>query len=209
MQSVSVIYPNGYIANIGGPLNIETDEGTAWNNPGTGAKVGVITAPLVGLGLGAAIGSAAHTTQTTNFGGTTMTSGTAKGFAIGSIVGLAAGSVVSFVLLARSHHFYMQAGSPLEMTLTEPLTLALGPVTDTGQKAGAQPAPCPFPPGALLRHPCLLPRLRGLATFPATRAHPTRTFPAHRLWGIPPEPLAPSPRNTANSADPLPVPLVK
>ena len=70
----------------------------------------VVAAPLLGLGLGTAIGAAAHTTQTTNFAGTTMTTSTPKGIAIGSAVGLVAGSVVSLVLLARSHHFYMGNG---------------------------------------------------------------------------------------------------
>src|SRR5260370_15334615 len=76
MQSMSVVFPNGYVASVSGPINLESEEGTAWNNPGTGAKVGVIAAPLAGLGAGALIGSAAPTTQTTNFAGMTTTSST-------------------------------------------------------------------------------------------------------------------------------------
>ncbi len=105
MQSISVVFPNGYVASVSGPINLESEEGTAWNNPGTGAKVGVIAAPLAGLGAGALIGSAAHTTHTTNFAGMTTTSSTPKGLAIGSVVGLAVGGVVAFVLLARGHNF--------------------------------------------------------------------------------------------------------
>jgi hypothetical protein len=103
----------------------------------------VIAAPLAGLGAGALIGSAAHTTHTTNFAGMTTTSSTPKGLAIGSVVGLAAGGVVAFVLLARSHNFYVEVGSPLEMTLPQPLTLAQGQVTDSLREAAVHPAPLP------------------------------------------------------------------
>jgi hypothetical protein len=143
MQSMSVVFPNGYVASVSGPINLESEEGTAWNNPGTGAKVGVIAAPLAGLGAGALIGSAAHTTHTTNFAGMTTTSSTPKGLAIGSIVGLAAGGVVAFVLLARGHNFYVEVGSPLEMTLPQPVTLAEGQIADSLREAAAHPAPLP------------------------------------------------------------------
>src|SRR5438477_3870155 len=66
MRSVSIVFADGFVANIGGP------------------KAAMVAAPLVGLGLGTAIGAAAHTTRTINFGGTTMTTNTLKGVAIGS-----------------------------------------------------------------------------------------------------------------------------
>lgn len=124
MQSVSVVFPNGYVAAITGPLNMESDEGTAWNNPSSAEKAGIFAAPVAGLGIGAAIGAAQHTTQSSTLGGTTLTSSTPKGLAIGSLVGLAAGGAVALVLLARSHHFYIQEGSPLELSLPQPVTLA-------------------------------------------------------------------------------------
>jgi hypothetical protein len=136
MRSLSIIFPDGYVANIGGPMTIESEEGTAWINPGTSTKAGVVAAPLVGLGLGAAIGAAAHTTQTTNFAGMTMSTSTPKGIAIGSMVGLAAGSIVSLVLLARSHHFYMATGSELNMVLSQAVTLAHGQRADAGRGQG-------------------------------------------------------------------------
>jgi hypothetical protein len=126
MQSVSVVFPNGYVASISGPVNLESSEGTAWNNPGTGAKVGMFAAPFAGLGLGTLIGNAAHTTHTTTFAGMTTTTSSLKGVAIGGMTGLAAGTVVSFVLLAHSHHFYVELGSPLEMILPQPVALARG-----------------------------------------------------------------------------------
>jgi hypothetical protein len=136
MRSVSIIFPDGYVTNIGGSMTIESEEGTAWINPSTSTKAGVVVAPLVGLGLGAAIGAAAHTTQTTNFAGMTMSTSTPKGIAIGSMVGLAAGSIVSLVLLARSHHFYMSTGSELDMVLPQAVTLAQGQRADAGLGQG-------------------------------------------------------------------------
>jgi hypothetical protein len=136
MRSLSIIFPDGHVANIGGPMTIESEEGTAWINPGTSTKAGVVAAPLVGLGLGAAIGAAAHTTQTTNFAGMTMSTSTPKGIAIGSMVGLAAGSIVSLVLLARSHHFYMATGSELNMALPQAVTLPRGQRADAGRGQG-------------------------------------------------------------------------
>lgn len=123
MQSVSVALPDGSVVQIKGPVEITSGEGTAWRNPSDGAKAGALLAPLIGSGLGTAIGAAAHTTQTTTFAGMTMTSSTPKGVAIGSITGLAAGTIVSFVLLARSHHFFVGEGSPLEMILPRPVTI--------------------------------------------------------------------------------------
>lgn len=137
MQSVSIAFPDGYVLNVNGPLEIESEEGTAWINPSAGAKAGAVLAPLIGSGLGTAIGAAVHTTQTTSFGGMTMTSNTPKGVAIGGVSGLAAGTIASFVLLARSHHFYVTEGSPLEMVLPHPVTLARAPAADATRAAAA------------------------------------------------------------------------
>jgi hypothetical protein len=76
MQSVSVVFTNGYVATIKGPLSMESDEGTAWSNPSSAEKAGIFAAPLAGLGIGAAIGAAQHTTQSSTLGGTTLTSST-------------------------------------------------------------------------------------------------------------------------------------
>lgn len=139
MQSVSVALPDGSVVNIRGPLEITSGEGTAWRNPSDGAKAGAVLAPFVGSGLGTAIGVAAHTTQTTNFAGTTMTTSTPNGMAIGSITGLAAGAIVSFVLVARSRHFYVGEGSPLEMVLPHAVTLAYAPAGDAIRVATDRP----------------------------------------------------------------------
>lgn len=133
MQTVSVALPDSSVVNIRGPVEITSGEGTAWRNPSDGTKVGAVLAPFIGSGLGTAIGVAAHTTQTTNFAGTTMTTSTPKGMAIGSITGLAAGTIVSFVLMARTRHFYVGEGSPLEMVLPRPVTIAEGQPAQSAQ----------------------------------------------------------------------------
>ncbi|HEV2197768.1 MAG TPA: hypothetical protein VGR55_19445 [Candidatus Acidoferrum sp.] len=133
MQSVSVALPDGSVVNIKGPLEVASGEGTAFRNPSDGAKAGAVLAPLIGMGLGTAIGEAAHTTQTTTFAGMTMTSQTLKGVTIGGITGLAAGTIASFMLVARSHHFYVGEGSPLEMVLPHPVTIGGGQATAVPQ----------------------------------------------------------------------------
>jgi dolichol kinase len=109
---------------------MESGEGTAWRNPSDGAKTGAILAPLLGSGLGTAIGAAAHATETTSFAGMTMTASTPKGMAIGSLTGLAAGAMVSFLLVARSHAFYVAEGAPLEMVLPHAVKLPGGAAAD-------------------------------------------------------------------------------
>lgn len=144
MQSASVIFPDGYVANIVGPLNIETEEGTAWSNPSRRATAGVIAAPLAGLGIGALIGNAAHTTQSSTLGGTTITSSTPTGLAIGSMVGLGVGGIVALVMLTHSHQFYVDIGAPMEMTLPQPLQLAEDQVADSNREAQDHPVAVPM-----------------------------------------------------------------
>jgi len=201
MQSVSVVFPNGYVATIHGPINMESDEGTAWNNPSSATKAGIIAAPLAGLGIGAAIGAAQHTTQSSTLGGTTITSSTPKGLAIGSVVGLAAGGAVALVLLVRSHHFYVQEGSPIEMSLPQPVTLAQAQTTNTESAAAPvttlpkRPPPSPMP--ASTHHgTCYVPGMPGT---PATYIPGTPPIgdspgtPDTYIPGTPPTPPIPYP----------------
>ncbi len=139
MQAGSLIFPDGYVANIPGRLTIESDEGTAWLNPSTGAKAAMFIAPAAGLGIGAAAGAAAHTTQSVSAGGNTLTQSSPKGIAIGSLVGLAAGGAVALVVLARSHGFFVEQGSPMQMTLSQPLIVSQIP--SAGDNRVAQDIP--------------------------------------------------------------------
>jgi hypothetical protein len=144
MKSASVVFPDGYVANIAGPLSVQSDEGTAWRDPSDGARAGTIIAPLAGAGLGAAIGAAAHTTQSSTLGGTTITSSSPKGIMIGSMVGVAAGIVVSVAILLHSRHFFVDVGSPMEMTLPQPLTLSDNRVADSVRWAQEHPVAAPM-----------------------------------------------------------------
>jgi len=179
---------------------METDEGTAWNNPSSAEKAGMFVAPLAGLSIGAAIGAAQHTTQSSTLGGTTLTSSTPKGLAIGSLVGLAAGGAVLLVLLARSHHFYIQEGSPLELSLPQPVTLAQSQQSND-ESAASTPAvrsalpPSPMPasadhgtcyiPGRPGTPPTYIPGTPGTTDSPGT--------PDTYIPGTPPTPPIPYP----------------
>jgi hypothetical protein len=167
LQSASIIFPDGYIATLPGSLTIESEEGTAWLDAGTGTKVGAIIAPFSGLGIGAAIGSAAHTTQTTSLGGMTSTTNSVKGIGIGSLVGLGIGGVVSLALIAHSHQFYIETGAPLLMTTPE-ITLAQTQVDSANRAAlvhpvslPPRPAPVVIPSGPVSHGTCMTPGTPG------------------------------------------------
>ncbi|HEX3738356.1 MAG TPA: hypothetical protein VHV29_01400 [Terriglobales bacterium] len=195
MQSVSIVFPNGYVATVKGPLKMESDEGTAWNNPSTAEKTGIIVAPIAGLGIGAAIGAAQHTTNSSTLGGTTLTASSPKGLAIGSLVGLAAGGAVSLVLLARSHHFYIEQGSPVGLTLPQPVTLAVAQIGNGADAAtSATAAPTPLPPtpmpASAMHGTCYIPGRPGTpgAYIPSGDSTPDTYVP-----GTPPTPPIPYP----------------
>jgi hypothetical protein len=203
MESVKVIFPDGYVANITGPLTIESEEGTAWRAPGGRASAGALIAPFAGLGLGALIGSAAHTTQSSTLGGTTITSSTPKGLAIGSTVGMAAGAVVAIVILAHTRQFFVDVGSPMEMTLPQPVTLGQSQVEEGVREAQEhpvavpRPSPRPLPPVDNADHStCFTPGTPGtpdtiIPGMPATPDSPGT--PSTVIPGIPATPPTPYP----------------
>ena len=160
MQSVALVFPDGYVAQAGGPANIESEQWTAWNNPQGRTKIGIFLAPIVGLGLGLGIGGATDKPHTVTVGGAftpvppgfppvpplpplTMTENTHKGLAIGGIVGAAAGGGAALALMARNRQFYIEEGSPLSMSLPQAITLTRVEVDRANQKAAAQPVPIP------------------------------------------------------------------
>lgn len=163
MQSVSLVFPNGYIANAGGPVNIQSEQWTAWSNPQGHAKAAIILAPILGLGLGAGIGAATDHSHTVTLGGgsmptspccglpgptepvpgLTVTENTHKGLVIGSMIGGIVGGVTSLTLLERNHQFYIEEGSPMTMHLPEALELSEAQIQAANQKAAEHPAPVP------------------------------------------------------------------
>jgi hypothetical protein len=201
LQSASVIFPDGYIAKFPGPLDMESNEGTAWLNPGNGTRAGTVIAPLAGLGIGAAIGAAAHTTTSNTLGGTTLTSSSPKGIAIGSLVGLSAGVIVALVLFTHSHQFFVDVGSPMQMTLPQPVTLSQSQVAAAVRDAQAHPAQVPvaaprplpsyanqgtcFTPGTPGTPPTMIPGTPAIGDSPGT--------PATMIPGTPAIPGTPYP----------------
>jgi len=136
----------------------------------------VIIAALAG-GIGAAIGAAAHTTDTHTFAGQTITQSSPRGLAIGSLVGLAAGAAVSVVLLARSHGFYMEVGSPMQMTVPEPITLTQDQVASANHAAQVNPPPAPpAPPIVPVSFPAA-PVNHGTCFTPGTPGTPPTVIP--------------------------------
>jgi hypothetical protein len=122
MHSASLVMGSG-IVDLGGPINIESDTWTAYNNPSGASKTAIILVPLIAMPLGALIGHAADGQTTTNVGGTTFNTPSHKGLVIGTSVGFGAGLGISLGLLAHSHQFYLQEGTPLEMRLVNPVSL--------------------------------------------------------------------------------------
>lgn len=136
LESASIIFPDGGVLAIPGPLTIESGEYTAWRNPSEAKRGVAFLMPLVGGGLGTLIGSRFHTTQTIGSGPTSLiaTSTSMKALAVGSTVGLGAG-LAAMALLLHTHHFYLAEGSPMELRLSTALTVPSAEVAPAGAPA--------------------------------------------------------------------------
>jgi hypothetical protein len=156
MQSVSLVFPDGYVAQAGGPVNIESEEWTALNNPEGRMKAGIILAPILGLGLGMGIGAATDKPHTVIVGPPSMpvppgfppvptlppltvTENSHKGVAIGTIVGGIAGGIAALVLAEHSHQFYIEEGSPMAMRLPQAISLTQAQADDANRAAAKAP----------------------------------------------------------------------
>src|SRR5579864_3721021 len=56
LQSMSITFPDGYVASVAGPMTLETDEGYAFKDPGGKRMAAAFALPAAGAGLGALIG---------------------------------------------------------------------------------------------------------------------------------------------------------
>jgi hypothetical protein len=206
LQSASVVFPDGYVANTSGPTNMEDEEGTAWAMAGGRNVAGAIAAPLAGLGLGTLIGHAAGGHGTT-INGMNFNPGGLKSTAIGGMAGLAAGSVLSFVLLAHTRQFFVDAGSPIQMTLAEPLTLSQTDVDDAVREAAEnrvtpipvakRPPPPPTP--TTNTHICYTPETPGTPSTVIPGTPPIGITPGNAAHG--------DPRRAADSGNAVFVPV--
>ncbi|HLJ87129.1 MAG TPA: hypothetical protein VKZ53_09915 [Candidatus Angelobacter sp.] len=142
--SASLILPGGSVAAVSEPTTIVSDENTAWRVPSGGNRAAAFIAPTAGLALGALIGHAASSSQGTTVNGLTINPSRLKSTAIGGFVGLSIGGGVALALLLRSPGFFLDSGSPMELTLRQPLTLTQDQIAEAVQKAPLQP-PLPKP----------------------------------------------------------------
>lgn len=157
LQSMSITFPDGYVAPISGPVTVESADGYALKDPGQGRIVGAFALPAAGAGLGALIGhsvggSSSTITSTLPSGCTgpppgclssslTVPGNAGRNTAIGAGVGVAIGMVASITLLATSNHFFLDVGSPAEMTLQQPISLPQDEVARAVQQSAQHPAP--------------------------------------------------------------------
>jgi hypothetical protein len=65
--------------------------------------------------------------------------GRAESTGIGGLIGTAAGGIVSLVILTRSHQFFLDVGTPVDMTLQQPFVLEAGPVNDAVRQSTDHP----------------------------------------------------------------------
>jgi hypothetical protein len=168
LQSISITFPDGYVAPISGPITLETNEGYALKDPGNGRMVGAFVLPLAGAGAGALIGhsiggSSSTITNTLPPGCTgpppgclssslTVPGNSGRNAVIGAGIGGAIGALASITLLFGSHHFFIDVGAPVDMTLRQPVTLQQNEVADAVRRSAEHPVaeqpimPRPVPP---------------------------------------------------------------
>ena len=211
LQSISITFPDGYVTAIPGPLMLETSEGYVLSDPGRAGLVGAFL-PVVGTGLGIAIGSSfSSTSQSPNFppgcilgspgcviGPTHRTNNGAFGAAIGG----AAGTIVGLTLLSRRHYFLLAAGAPAEVTLGSPVSFPRDEISRAVKQSADQPVavqpvapPTPAPPP-------VMPVDHGTCWTPGTPGTPPTTIPGAPgpdgipgpptiITGVPPTPGTP------------------
>jgi hypothetical protein len=129
VRSASLVM-GGSLVDMGGPVKIESEEWTAWNNPSGKSRAAIILIPMVAMPLGALIGHAADGKTTTYVGGTPFTTQSHKGLVIGTTVGFGLGLGTAFGLMAHSRGFYLEEGTPLDMILSNPVSLTRAQVAE-------------------------------------------------------------------------------
>lgn len=194
LQSMSITFPDGYVAPISGPLTLETNDGYAFKDPGQGRVTAAFVALPAGAGLGALIGHSVGTASsnvTTNFPSgcvgappfctttTTPVMGTkGKDTVIGAAIGGGIGAVASMALVFSSHHFFIDVGAPVELTLPHPVTFQQDEVAKAVSQSEANPVPeQPVAPRPLPPVPPPMPTNNGTCWTPGTPGTPSQTIP--------------------------------
>ncbi len=169
LQSLSMTFPDGYVASVPGPVTLQSDDGYAVPDPSQRRTFGFVALPAAGAGLGALIGHSLASSQNSTLTNTlppgctgappecltssvSVPASKGKDTVIGAMVGTAIGVVASFALFAGSHSFFVDVGTPVEMVLQNPLALpqnqAANAERDSEQHSTAiqSVAPRPVPP---------------------------------------------------------------
>jgi hypothetical protein len=156
LQSMSITFPDGYVAPIAGPMTLDSPDGYARIDPGNRRGLAAVAFPLTGAGIGALIGHSTASPQTDTITLPPGCSGpppgcltsslpvegaTAKSTIIGAMIGGAIGAVGSIAVFVSTHNFFLDVGSPVAMTLQRPLTLEQDEVSQAIRDADQHPAP--------------------------------------------------------------------
>ena len=221
LQSMSIAFAGGYVAPISGPVTIETNQGYALKDPGTKSVLSSALLPIGGAALGTVIGYAVGQSDSSTTSAfppgcvgpppfcTTVNTpvfGTrGRDAVIGGAVGGVLGFVASMTVLGRSHHFYIDAGAPIEMTLNHDVELDRKAV-DAAVEQSAQPPvaqqpvlPRPVPPSVpdfpVNHSTCFTPGTPGTppTVIPGTPGPDGIPGPPTVIPGTPPTPGTPYP----------------
>jgi hypothetical protein len=155
LQSMSITFEDGYVAPIAGPILLQSTEGYALKDPGSGLVIALFALPAAGAGLGAllghSVGKADSSVTTTIPPGciaappfcttfTTPVFGTkSRDAIIGAGIGSTVGFLSSMAFLFSSRQFFMDVGSPVEMTLEHPVTLQVNEVAHAVDPSARHP----------------------------------------------------------------------
>lgn len=222
LKSMAITFSDGYAVPVAGPITLSTNEGYAIKDPGGRRMSTMLLLPAAGAGLGALVGHSVGASQQTITStlppgcvgpppGCLSSSLTVPGnqgmhTAMGAGIGAAAGMIASMGVVFSTRHFYMDAGSPVEMTLERPMTLSQEEVAKAVQHSmeyslATQPvAPRPIPP------PPDMPADHGTCYTPGTPGTPPTVIPgAPGADGIPgPPTVIPGTPGTPGTAYPCP-----
>lgn len=156
VQSMSITFPDGYVASISGPAMLESTDGYAFTDPGPQRSVWAFALPAAGAGVGALIGHSVGGSPSTLTSSeppgcagpspecitssVTGPSNQGRNTIIGAAIGGGVGMIASMTLMFGSHHFFIDVGTPVEMTLQHPVTLQQNEVAKAVRPSGEQPA---------------------------------------------------------------------
>lgn len=195
LQAMAITFPDGYVAPVPGPIVLEGNEGYTLKDAGPRRGIAAFILPTAGAGLGAiighSVGRADSQTITTLPPGcvgappyclstTTPVFGTkGKDTVIGAGIGAAVGFGAALVMMYGTHHFFMDVGSPVDMTLDRPLILQQDEVDSAVQQSAQHPIaqqpvtprPVPLPPQPGM------PGNNGTCYTPGTPGTPPTTIP--------------------------------